>query len=44
MDCVNFNHVRNKHFAVSSIKGLFENVEVQKIIVFIKETRFYKQL
>jgi len=28
----------------SSIKDLFDNTEVHKIIDFIKETRFYKQL
>jgi len=44
MDCVDFNDVRNKHFVVSSVKDLFENVEAQNIIYFIKETRLYKQL
>jgi len=39
MECVDFNDVSNKHF-VASIKDLFENVEAQKIIVFIKETLF----
>jgi len=29
-----------KHFVDSSIKNLFENVEAQNIIDFIKETRF----
>jgi len=43
MECVDFNDVHNKHFVVSSIKDLFENVEAQNIIDFIKETRFYKQ-
>jgi len=33
----------NKHFVVSSIKDLLENVEAQNIINFIEETRF-KQL
>jgi len=28
----------------SSIKDLFDNIEAHKIIDFIKETRFYKQL
>jgi len=36
--------VRNKHFFASSIKDLFDSIEAHKIIDFIKETRFYKQL
>jgi len=36
--------VRNKYFVASSIKDLFDNIEAHKIIDFIKETRFYKQL
>jgi len=44
--CVDLDDVRNKHLiaASSSIKDVFDNVEAQKIIDFIKETRFYKQL
>jgi len=34
----------HKHFVASSIKDVFDNIEAQKIIDFIKETRFYKQL
>ena len=44
VECVDFNDVRNKHFVASSINDLFENVEAQSIIDFIKEIRFYKQL
>ena len=44
MDCVDFSDVRNKHFVASSIKDLYDKVEAQNIIDFIKETRFYKQL
>ena len=33
-----------KHFVASSVKDLFDNIEAHKIIDFIKETRFYKQL
>jgi len=40
MEYVDFNDVRNKHFIVSSIIDLFENVETQNIIDFIKETHF----
>ena len=42
--CVDLNDVRNKYFVVSSMKDLFENVALQNIIDFIKETHFYKQL
>jgi len=44
VECVNLKDVRNKHFVTSSIKDLFDNIEAHKIIDFIKETRFYKQL
>jgi len=40
IECVDLNDVRNKHFVASSIKDLFDNIEAQKIIGFIKETRF----
>ena len=41
MECVDdFNDVCSKRFVVSSIKDLFENVQAQNIIDFIKETRF----
>jgi len=44
VECVDLKDVRNKHFVASSIKDLFYNTEAHKIIDFIKETRFYKQL
>ena len=44
LECVDLNDVRNKHFVVSSMNDLFENVASQNIIDFIKETHFYKQL
>ena len=40
LECVDFNDVRNKHFVASSVKDLFDNVEAQNSIDFIKETRF----
>jgi len=43
VECVHLKNVQNKHF-VASIKDLFDNIESHKIIDFIKETRFYKQL
>ena len=42
--CVDLKDVRNKHFVASFIKYLFDSIEAHKIIDFIKETRFYKQL
>ena len=44
VECVDLKDVRNKHFVASAIKDLFDNIEAHKIIDFIKETRFYKQL
>ena len=44
VECVDLKDVQNKHFVASSIKDLFDNIEAHKIIDFIKETRFYKQL
>jgi len=44
VECVDLNDVRDKHFVASSIKDLFDNIEAHKIIHFIKETRFHKQL
>jgi len=44
IECVDLNDVQNKHFVASSIKDALSNVKAQKIVDFIKETRFYKQL
>ena len=46
VECVDLKDVRNKHFVASSVKDLFDTIEAHahKIIDFIKETRFYKQL
>ena len=44
VECADLKDVRNKHFVASSIKDLFDTSEAHKIIDFIKETRFYKQL
>ena len=40
VECVDLDDVRNKHIVVSSIKDVFDNVEAQKIVDYIKETRF----
>ena len=44
VECVDLNNVRNKHFVASLIRDLFDNIEAHKVIDFIKETRFYRQL
>jgi len=45
VECVDLKDVRKMYiFVASSIKDLFDNIEAHKIIDFIKETRFYKQL
>ena len=44
VECVDLKDVRNKHFVASYIKDLFDNIERHKIIDFVKETHFYKQL
>jgi len=43
VECADLKDVRNKHFVASSIKDVFENVEAQSIIDFIKEIRFYSE-
>ena len=44
VECADLKDVRNKHFVASFVKYLFANIEAHKIVDFIKETRFYKQL
>ena len=40
VECVDLKDVQNKHFVASSITDLFDDIEVHKIVDFIKETRF----
>jgi len=40
IECVDLNDVRNKQVVASSIKDVFNNVKAQKIVDFIKVTRF----
>jgi len=44
VECVDLNDVRNKQFVATSTEDVFNNVEAQKIVDFIKEIRFSKQL
>ena len=41
MECVDFNDVSNKHFVVSAIKDLLENVQAQNIIDFVSNRNVF---
>jgi len=41
IECVNFAAIRSRYFCASSMKDVFENVNAQSIIDFIKEIHFY---
>jgi len=41
IECVNFAAIRSRYFTASSMKDVFENVNAQSIIDFIKEIYFY---
>jgi len=44
LDCTNFPETREKYYAVSSFRELFEIVDNDTVIDFIKETHFYRKL
>ena len=44
IECVNFAAIRSRYFSASSIKDVFENVNAQSVIDFIKEIQFYYEL
>ena len=44
IECVNFAAIRSRYFSASSMKDVFENVNAQRVIDFIKEIYFYQEL
>ena len=44
LDCPDLQDIRQNYFSASSLKDIFENVENQNIVGFIKDTHFYHQL
>jgi len=44
LDCPELRDVWLKYFTASSLKDIFESVENQSIIGFIKDANFYYQL
>ena len=43
IDCVDFSHVRSNYFQVNSIKQLFDTVNANKILAFLKEINLYNK-
>jgi len=41
---INFAAIRSRYFSASSMKDVFENVNAQSVIDFIKEIQFYHEL
>jgi len=41
IDCICFSAARQRYFGVNILKELFENVESQNIVAFIKDINFY---
>ena len=44
LDCPALRDIRQKYFTASSLKDIFESVDNQNIIDFIKNAHFYHQL
>ena len=44
IECVNFADIRSRYFSASPMKDVFESVNAQSIIDFIKEINFYREL
>jgi len=44
LDCPELRDIQPKYFTASSLKDIFESVDNQDIIGFIKDAHFYHQL
>jgi len=44
VECVNVSAIRSRYFIASSVKDVFESVNAQSVIDFIKEINFYHEL
>jgi len=44
IECSDSRHIRNKYFVASTMKDVFEQVSMRKVINFITETHFYNLL
>jgi len=44
VECVNFAAIHSRYFSAFSMKDVFENVNAQSVIDFIKEMHFYHKL
>jgi len=43
-DCPDLQDIRQKYFTASSLKDIFDNVDNQKIIGFVKDAHLYPQV
>ena len=44
IECVNFAAISSRYFSASSMKDVFENVNAQSVIDFMKEIRFLSRI
>jgi len=44
IDCIRFGAARQRYLGVDTLEELFENVESQNIVAFIKDTNFYHRM
>ena len=44
LDCPDLQDIRQKYLSASSLKDIFESVDNQNVIRFIKDAHFYHQL